>query len=493
MDEISINNFVEITISTSQPSVSERNVNTIALFTKDTNLRPVGDYTVYKEPSAALQDWGSDSISYRAVNTVFSQSPNVNSGNGYVIVAKLKTGVTIAATAAYVRFNDLILANFQKVTAGDVNLQFGDDDPIAFTGLDFSGATSIEDLATIMQEALEEHEVDDVLVTSEENSITMTRAETGYSDERITLTGTLAGIDYLNYSGATHYDGSDAYLGYERLQDAMARIGNIIFFGAALPLYDETDANILAAADYVSSRPQLLVVPRHSESYLQDNALFDNIRKSMQTKVRCLYYGHATDKFIFAAAYLGNWLTTDFSGSNSLRNLHAKTLAGTTPDYSVDQTKLNMAYRVGADVYVAVSGVGAVFCSGANEWFDTQYGLNALRIALENAAFTTFREGNKIPQTIGGIALLENSYRSVCLAFARAGLIGPGKWNLPYSFGDPEDFEISIGTYGIYLYTESLEQQLPASRSQRFKPSTYIAIKLQGAFNKDFIFIIKND
>jgi hypothetical protein len=154
---------------------------------------------------------------------------------------------------------------------------------------------------------------------------------------------------------------------------------------------------------------------------------------------------------------------------------------------------LNKAQKVGADVYVAVGGVGAVFCSGSNEWFDTQYGLNALRIALENAGFATFREGNKVPQTSTGVALFENAYRRVCLAFNRSGLIGAGNWLLPFSFGNPEDFANAILRDGVYIYTDPLDQQPVASRSSRIKPSTYIAVKLQGAFNRDLVFIIKND
>ncbi|GHU29293.1 hypothetical protein FACS1894152_7610 [Bacilli bacterium] len=146
----------------------------------------------------------------------------------------------------------------------------------------------------------------------------------------------------------------------------MARISQQVFFEAGLPLFDETDVNLQASADFISDKPQMLIIPESDPSYLETGSLFDNIRVGLQTKARCLYYGDDENKFLFASAYLGNWLTANFNGSNTLRNLHAKSLTGILPDGTVSQTLLDKAQTVGADVYVSTAGVGAVFCSGRN-------------------------------------------------------------------------------------------------------------------------------
>jgi hypothetical protein len=492
-NEISIKNFVEVSIEKTQPSLGDRNINSIGLFTKEVNLTPMGDYVVYKDSGQALKDWGVDSLTYRAVSAIFSQSPNVNTGNGLVYVFRLKNNVAIAATSAYVEFKDLIVENFKKVSDGDLSVKFGDDAPIVANNINFTGVNTLEDIASIFAEAMQEAEIDDVAVSVKNNSLFFTRIEPGLTTESITFGGTLAGVDYLNAPDSWVYHGSDAYQGVERLQDAMARAGEIMFYEVALPVFDETDTNLQAASDYINDKPQMLVIPKNSVNYLEPNGLFDNLRQKFQTKTRCLYYGHIVEKFIFASAYLGNWLTANFSGSNTLRNLHAKTLTGVLPDGTITQTLLEKAQNVGADIYANTGGLGAVFCSGTNEWFDAVYGLNALQIYLEDASFNTLRTGNKIPQTSEGVIIFENSYREVLKVFANSGFIGAGKWTLPYSFGNAEDFETSIEKDGFYIYTDPLSGQLPTNRQRRIKPTAYIAVKLKGAFNKDFIYIVKND
>jgi hypothetical protein len=492
-NEISIKNFVDVSIEKSQPSLRERNINSIGVFTKDINLNPIGDYVVYKDSNGALKDWGFDSITYKAVNAIFSQSPNVNTGNGLAYVFRLKDSVAIPATNAFVEFKDLIIDNFKKVSNGNITVKFGTSEPITVNNLDFTEINDINDIAQIFSQALTTALITDVVVSVQNDNLFFTRTTAGLATQSITLSGMLASVDYLNAPEDWVYHGSDAYTGAERLQDAMARIGDLVFYEVALPVFDETDVNLKASSDFINDKPQMLVIAKNNVSYLEPNSLFDNIRQMLQTKTRCLYYGHSIEKFIFASAYLGNWLTANFNGSNTLRNLHAKTLTGILPDGTINQTLLEKAQNAGVDVYVGTGGVGAVFCSGQNEWFDTVYGLNALQIQLENASFNTLRTGNKIPQTSSGVLIFENSYRTVLLSFTGSGLIGAGTWNLPYSFGDAEDFAMAIEKDGFYIYTDPLSGQLPSNRQRRIKPTTYIAIKLQGAFNKDFIYIIKND
>jgi hypothetical protein len=495
-EEISINNFVQVTIETSQPTPGERNVNDLALFTRDENLRPLGDYTVYGDSDSAARDWGIDSITSRTLNVIFSQSPNLTAASGRVIVAKLLAVVAIAARRAFVQFNDLILDNFKSISSGSLAIAVGSADPLELENLNFSGLEDFEDVASILNGALVEESFTDYTfsIDSENpNNLLFIKAIAGLSSDSISFTGELAGVNYLNAASATVFQGSSEYTGRERLQDALARLSGKVFFGVALPLFDETDDNLMASIEFLSPKPTMLAIVKDNQSYLNDGALFDRIRQKGQTNARCLFYGHPIEKFIFAAAYLSSYMTTNFNGSDTLRNLHSKSLVGLSPDSTVDQTLLEKAQSVGADVYVSTAGVGAVFCSGTNEWFDTKYGLNALRIALENVSFTTLRTGSRVPQTTVGVTIFENAYRSVCLAFSRAGLIGPGSWTLPYSFGDSDDFRDSIERTGIYIYTDPLGSQLQSNRKRRIKPTTYIAIKLQGAFNKDFIYIIKND
>ena len=171
-------------------------------------------------------------------------------------------------------------------------------------------------------------------------------------------------------------------------------------------------------------------------------------------------------------------------------NLHSKELTGITPDETITQTLLTIAGNIGVDVYPVVGGVGAVFCSGANEWFDTVYGCIWLKISIEVAGFNTLRNvPTKIPQTEDGMALLKNAYQDVLIRARNCGFIAPGRWTLPFIIGNQETMLSNISSKGYYIYSQPISSQDPTERKKRKATLCQICVKLAGAINSSEVII----
>ena len=82
---ININNFINVSIATTPTSITARNVCVIAIFTKEPANIPINQYVVYRSSETAANDFGIDSITYKMINAIFSQSPNILTGDGYVL------------------------------------------------------------------------------------------------------------------------------------------------------------------------------------------------------------------------------------------------------------------------------------------------------------------------------------------------------------------------------------------------------------------------
>lgn len=99
--QLSIANVVNISVSASQTGLGEYNVNNLALFTSDTAGSTFGSagYALYLDPTQVGVDFGTDSLTYEMANQVFSQSPNILAGGGYLAVIPFATGSETLAAA----------------------------------------------------------------------------------------------------------------------------------------------------------------------------------------------------------------------------------------------------------------------------------------------------------------------------------------------------------------------------------------------------------
>lgn len=95
-----ISDIISVSVSTPPSGASEFRVNNLAIFTKETPVN--GSITasnpgVYVSPAAVLADWGTGSEAYDQANAIFSQTPNILSGNGLLYIFPMASGDTLNA------------------------------------------------------------------------------------------------------------------------------------------------------------------------------------------------------------------------------------------------------------------------------------------------------------------------------------------------------------------------------------------------------------
>jgi len=98
MSNIDITNFINVSVNTPPAGLGNYRVNNLLYITKEAPLSPLTDgYAVYLSPSAVGTAFGTTSETYYAALAVFSQSPNILTGGGSLIVYPIaSTGVTLA-------------------------------------------------------------------------------------------------------------------------------------------------------------------------------------------------------------------------------------------------------------------------------------------------------------------------------------------------------------------------------------------------------------
>lgn len=491
---ININNFINVSIAATPTSITTRNVCVIAIFTKEKANVPIDQYIIYKDSELAANDFGINSNTYKMINAIFSQSPNILTGNGYVIVFQT-SDVIVAATSGYTTCKNILYKNFKTISNGSIDVKIDDSEVVSYTGLNFTNIKNINDLINILKENITTCNI----TVDSDNNIIFTSKTSGINSKVLLSsnnTGTdLTTTDLLNIDNAEFINGEEAYEGSERLQDIFTRTQQISYYGCCIPAFDPTDEEIEATANIAQSTDSLLVIVKNNINYLtKESNIFYKIQQSGLNHTRCLYYNGETDKLVFIGAYVSSYMAVNYNGSNTVKNLHAKELTGVLPDESIGETELFNCQSIGLDCYPSVGGLGAVYCSGSNEWFDTVIGLIWLKLQIEEQGFTSLRNvPTKIAQTEQGVSILYNVYAKVLNQAVNNGLITNNEWTLPYTFGNQELMLDNIRNYGYYIYFTPINQQSQTERDQRKAPYCQIAIKLSGAINSSNIVINVNN
>lgn len=484
-----VSNIINVTIQTTPSGLTEKNVNSLGLFTNETpdNLDP---YRIYISAGDVAADYGTDSVTAAMANAVFAQVPNILTGNGRLVIMPLLSSVS--ATSGDIETPDISanLAAIIAVTNGDLKVTI-DGAAKNLSNLNFSNCATMADITQVLQAALV-----DVIVTTASNRITFTSKSVG-TDSTVALAaysggGTdLSGSGYLNAAGATATGGADS--SGETIMQAVARLEGQVGFVPFMTNLNLEDDAIQDIADAVQARDNMFfhhIVPTTAIA-----GIATNVQQATDTRTRLLLYTVSqTEANLMKSAYAGRACSVDFTGSNTSSTMNLKALATITPDPNITQTLYTAAGVAGCDLYVSYDGVPSVFSTEGNDFFDNPYSDLALKFYLETAGFNYLRQTNtKVPQTEQGMNGLKACYAGIMQQFIRNGELAPGQWTSSETFGDPVIFNNNITANGYYIYSLPVAQQNAADRDARIAPLVQIAAKRAGAIHKGNVIVIVND
>lgn len=487
-----ITNIINVTVENTPQGLTEPNVNSVMLLSNETpinNQVSLTGYASYVSASQVASDWGTNSVTAQMANEIFSQSPNILSGDGVLNIAPMN--LAVSATSGDFVTTDISanLAGLTAVTNGDIKVTV--DGVINNLGnLNFTACATLVDIATVLQGALP-----NAIVTANATEIIFTSKKVGTASTialaAFSSTGTdLSGASYLHSASGTAAAGVNST--GETVLAAIARVNPIVAFAQVLTNLNLEDTAVEAVAAGIQALDMLFY--QHFCSSADNAGVISTIQQATETKTRCLLYmvGQAAAN-LMKAAYVGRGCSTDYTGSNTVSTMNLKTLAGIVPDPYMTETIYLASQTSGADLYVSFQGVPAVVSNGANDYFDNQYANLALKFALETAGFNYLAQTNtKVPQTEPGMNGLKAAYAQVMEEFIANGALAPGSWTSSETFGDPEIFRANILQKGYYIYSMPIVDQNSSDRNARKAPLVQIAAKRSGAIQQSSVIVLVN-
>jgi hypothetical protein len=454
-------------------------MNSLMLFTHEQPSN-VDSYRVYTDLSSVGADYGTTSITYNMANAIFSQSPNIISGSGRLVIAPLQTATSATAGNNVGVDISANLPALKAVSDGDIEITI-DGTVVPLTDLNFTGAVTLSDVASVIEDKIGSL----ASVTASSTAITI-KSKTVGTTSAITIaqlaggTGTdLSVAGLLNVAAGTNTAGTDAT--GETLTDAVARLNNLVQFVGFMTTQHLQDAAITA----VSFTDKIFL--HHLASSSNYAGIATTIKDANKTQVRLISSLSGLDEArLLKAAYASRAFSVLLSGTSTTLTMNAKSLTGVNADIYMTETLKTQAIDAGVDILPSVDNrITKTLTSGANGYFDDVYNELALKLDLEVATFNVLAtSNNKVPQTEVGMAVLVNSINRVLNQYITNGYIGVGNsWN-GATFGNPEDFLRLITEQGYYVYYMPISQQSQVDREARKAPIIQIALKTAGAIHK---------
>ncbi len=487
---IPVNNVINVSITNTPSGLTEKNVNSLALFTHETPSN-LDTYGIYISARQVADDYGTASKTAAMANAIFAQSPNLRTGNGRLVIIPMLSAVSATSGKVVTADISATLVSIIAVTNGDLKVTLNGT-AINLTGLKFTGCTTLADVAQVLQNALP-----NAVLTSNATTITITskKVGTGSTVAIAAVSGgsgtDLAGTGYFKSTTSVATAGANS--SGETILAAITRMDGAVSFVPFITSLNIEDAVITTTANAVQAMDKMFL---HHVCDTNDIAgIVTTTAAAGNTKTRLLMYTTGqTEANLLKSAYAGRGFSVNFNGSLTSQTMNLKQLATITPDAGISQTIYSNAGTAGADLYVSYDGVPCVFSTGGNDFFDNPYSDLALKFALETAGFNYLRQTNtKVPQTESGMEGLKNAYAQVLERFIRNGCVAAGSWTSSERFGDPETFDQNILNKGYYIYSLPIVQQSAPERELRKAPLIQIAVKRAGAIHSSDVIVLIND
>ena len=481
---ISINNVVNVSLSSVSASLSEYNVGNLMIVTDETPtiLNP-SDIMIYADSSSVASDFGSGSKVSDQANIVFAQSPNILASGGRLLVGRLKD---ISATSGFEALTgDIDIDALKLISDGCIDISV-DGVSTQVENLDFTSVETKEGVYNVLSTGLSG--VSGIVTSVKEGIFVITSASTGSSSSVVLSAGTGTGTDIstaLDIANDQQVTGTDTRP--ETPTETFRRLFGSTYFGGFIYLPTLSDSDFITLAKAVQTKNCMMF---KGVSTIEEvtSGIGYLVKDQGLSHTRILYSSQD-----IATAYASVLLATNYRGSSTAKTMHLKTLSGVSADDSITDTVLNVLASNGVDSYLYVAGLPKVWTTSANTYSDEVLNQIWFANSIEVAGFNCLAQTNtKIPQTEYGMSLLKSAYETICQQAVNNGVIGAGKWSISQTFGDPSVFKSAISSYGYYIYSAPISSQSQADREDRKAPLVQIAIKLTGAIHSTDVIILVN-
>lgn len=487
---LQIKDIVNAQLMPMSASAKRKDLSMVAIFTSDVG-EPFQDASTRYAFVSSAQDvanlFGTGSKTHKASQALFSARPKLKRA---MVARFAKEKQEISAMPNALRGSTISagINAFKAISNGSMALNVGGEE-VTLSGLDFSKAIELADVAKTVSEKLPEtlkavwDELGNRIIIEAVTPGEDDKTRVGYattSENGIYVGNMLK----LEDGQATIVKGKAAEsIEAEQPSEAMHKLQNLYqdwygaYFADAL-----TDEQLNDAHTWVASADMKVM----SYTAIRDEQIEwnnENILKKLYDKNsgRLMVQFNKTGDDHAAAELQAIAVSTVWSGQNTAKTVKFKQQTSVRSDDRITQNEAQKCRRLGVNFYTDYDGINmlaeGVMLGGT--FIDEVMGLDAFIDACQKQAFSTLQTSpTKIPQTDKGQAKLIGSLNVIGEEFRRNGFLAGGVWR-----GD-DIGELTYGDRledGFYFYSDSFDTQSQADREERKMMPIMCAVKLAGA------------
>ena len=410
---------LDVNVSVTQAQTEIATDLTLAVCVVKDGPLPIGAGRVrfYSDFDSVSNDFGPESEAANAARDFTSQTPRpLIFAIGQAFDTPQKGFMTTGASGE--------LAAFKAISDGEFSISV-DAVTSDITGLDFTSATSFDDVAATTQTAVDAV-FSGATVVYNGASFVFTSPTSGDSSSVSVLASPLV-VSGMDVSGPVYFNGlfgeANTQEGYtptgitqelQLIQMAAGCSGRFIY-GWTLEEGFRDSQDVLDAAAYLETQDKAAFFPCSNDPLALDpNATTDigpELDEFGYLKTSDPIY-HDNQKYYPDFALAAIMLAVDYSGVNTTITAKFKNLLG-IPTVGLSVTQYTTLQGKHYNTFSLTGNNSRVFREGtqvAAGWFiDDQINVDNLKEELQVAAYNAFLRNGKVPLTVGGQAIMEDS------------------------------------------------------------------------------------
>lgn len=493
---LSVALVVAVSVSITPSGTPTPNFNTGLIMGSSAVIDVVTRMRSYTTLAAVAADFGTSAPEYLAAQEWFAQLPQPTSLNigrwaQAATAGQLYGGALSAANTLLSAWTGISNGSFAiSINASANNI----------TGLNFSGQTSLNGVASIIQAAVRAiatggFTLATVVYDAVNNRFVFSSGTTGTSSTVSFLTTGGGGTD-ISAQLAGKSTSSGAYvangIALETYLSAVTQL-DIQYGGQWYELVTTgaADADVQAIAPYIEGAG--IAYHYYFVNTQEAGTITTGDTSNLAFLLKQTGYNHTAIIYSGNSAYAApsfgaRIVTVNWQGQNTTLTLMFKQLPGITPD-TLTSTQLATGLGNNCNMYVnynnvQVGGVTPIVQPGiatSGIYVDSVVGIDVLAASIQSAIWNVLLTTSKVPQTDQGQGVLATAIAGQLKAFGTNpgnGLLGPGVWNAP-GFG-----QLKTGDWlstGSYIYQPPITSQTQQQRQARQSVPFQVAAKLAEA------------
>ena len=482
---LDVGRVIRVTVNLQPLAAGRRSFGTLLILGDNDVIDQDERIRSYVNLDGVAGDFGLNSPEYYAASLYYGQTPRPLD---LMIGRWLSSDVPAVLKGSVLSTAERALSLWTAITDGGFTIPVNST-PEEITGLDFSLATNLDGVASIINTALVTASVNAGIIWNGERFI-ITTTNKGATETVGYLTAPTTGDDISEMMKLTDglalppIQGADA----ETPTEAVARVADMSSAWYGLMFATETkisDDDLIDVAGFIEGAAQSRIFGVTSSDGLMLEATVDTDIASVLKKL-----GYQRSFVLFSrqnpyavASMFGRAFSVNFNANRSTITLKFKQLPGVIYE-QIKETYAQALAAKNANVFAFYNTDQAILQEGTmanGAFFDEIHGTdwlqNALQIELWNVLY---QSKTKVPQTNEGMNILATVCKRVCEEGQNNGLIADsGTWNAD-GFGVLERGDVIPG---FYIYFQNVLEQPQSEREQRKATPIQIAVKLAGAIH----------